>query len=69
VSDVRTWLIGIGLGQYAETFEANDLEMGLLKSSAALVQPALIRRPGEPVASLHAARAGRSQHPQEPWVG
>ena len=29
--DVRTWLAGIGLGQYADAFEANDVEMDLLK--------------------------------------
>jgi hypothetical protein len=31
MSDVRKWLAGIGLGQYAEAFEANDIEMDLLK--------------------------------------
>ena len=31
MSDVRTWLAGIGLGQYADSFEANDVEMDLLK--------------------------------------
>jgi class 3 adenylate cyclase len=31
MSDVRTWLAGIGLGQYAEAFEANDIEMDLLE--------------------------------------
>ncbi len=31
MSDVRTWLAGIGLGHYAEAFEANDIEMDLLK--------------------------------------
>src|ERR1700687_5315567 len=31
MSHVRTWLVGIGLGQYADAFEANDIEMGLLK--------------------------------------
>ena len=31
MSDVRTWLAGIGLGQYADAFEANDVEMDLLK--------------------------------------
>src|ERR1700689_2276022 len=31
MSDVRTWLAAIGLSQYAGTFEANDLEMDLLK--------------------------------------
>jgi class 3 adenylate cyclase len=30
MSSVRTWLVGIGLGQYADAFEANDVEMGLL---------------------------------------
>jgi class 3 adenylate cyclase/tetratricopeptide (TPR) repeat protein len=31
MSDVRTWLAGIGLGQYADAFEANDVEIDLLK--------------------------------------
>jgi class 3 adenylate cyclase/tetratricopeptide (TPR) repeat protein len=31
MSDIRTWLAGIGLGQYADAFEANDVEMDLLK--------------------------------------
>jgi class 3 adenylate cyclase len=31
MSDVRTWLAGIGLDQYADAFEANDVEMDLLK--------------------------------------
>jgi class 3 adenylate cyclase len=31
MSDVRTWLAGIGLSQYADAFEANDVEMNLLK--------------------------------------
>jgi class 3 adenylate cyclase len=31
MSNVRTWLAGIGLGQYADAFEANDIEMDLLK--------------------------------------
>ena len=26
MSDVRTWLAGIGLGQYADAFEVNDVE-------------------------------------------
>ena len=30
MSDVRAWLAGIGLGQYADAFEANDVEMDLL---------------------------------------
>src|ERR1700733_5683549 len=30
MSDIRTWLAGIGLDQYADTFEANDVEMDLL---------------------------------------
>ena len=30
MSDVRTWLAGIGLSQYADAFEANDVEMDLL---------------------------------------
>ena len=31
MNNVRTWLAGIGLGQYADVFEANDVEMDLLK--------------------------------------
>jgi class 3 adenylate cyclase len=31
MSGVRTWLSGIGLDQYADAFEANDVEMDLLK--------------------------------------
>jgi class 3 adenylate cyclase len=31
MSDVRTWLAGIGLDQYAGAFEANDVELDLLK--------------------------------------
>jgi hypothetical protein len=31
MSDVRTWLAGIGLSQYADPFEAHDVEMDLLK--------------------------------------
>jgi SAM domain (Sterile alpha motif) len=31
MSDIRTWLAGIGLGRYADAFEANDMEMDLLK--------------------------------------
>ncbi len=31
MSDVRGWLAGIGLGQYAGAFEANDVEIDLLK--------------------------------------
>jgi hypothetical protein len=31
MKDVRTWLGGIGLAQYADAFEANDVEMDLLK--------------------------------------
>ena len=30
MNDVQNWLEGIGLGQYAEAFEANDLDMDLL---------------------------------------
>ncbi len=29
MSDVRRWLAGIGLGQYADAFETNDVEMDL----------------------------------------
>jgi hypothetical protein len=31
MSDIRTWLAGVGLDQYADTFGANDIEMDLLK--------------------------------------
>jgi hypothetical protein len=31
MSEIRKWLDAIGLGQYAEAFEANDMEMDLLK--------------------------------------
>ena len=31
MNDVRTWLVGIGLGQYAEAFAANDIDTDLLK--------------------------------------
>jgi class 3 adenylate cyclase/tetratricopeptide (TPR) repeat protein len=31
MSEVRTWLAEIGLGQYADAFDANDVEMDLLK--------------------------------------
>jgi class 3 adenylate cyclase len=31
MSDIRTWLAGIGLDQYGNAFEANDVEMDLLK--------------------------------------
>ncbi len=31
MSDIRAWLAGIGLGQYADAFEANDVELDLLK--------------------------------------
>jgi len=37
MSDVRTWLLENGFGQYAEAIEISDIEMGRLKSSAALV--------------------------------
>jgi hypothetical protein len=30
MSGVRTWLARIGVGQYADAFEANDVEMDLL---------------------------------------
>src|ERR1700730_9035421 len=30
MSAVRNWLEGIGLGQYAEAFQANDIDMDLL---------------------------------------
>ena len=30
MSDVRTWLAEIGLGHYADAFEANDVEIDLL---------------------------------------
>ena len=31
MSAVRDWLEAIGLGQYADAFEANDIDMDLLK--------------------------------------
>ena len=31
MSDVRTWLETIGLAQYADAFEANDIDMDLLR--------------------------------------
>jgi hypothetical protein len=31
MSEIRKWLEAIGLGQYADAFEANDIEMDLLK--------------------------------------
>ena len=31
MSEVRKWLEGIGLGQYAEAFEANEIDMDLLR--------------------------------------
>jgi class 3 adenylate cyclase/tetratricopeptide (TPR) repeat protein len=31
MSEVRKWLTGIGLAQYADAFEANDIDMDLLK--------------------------------------
>jgi hypothetical protein len=30
VSEIRTWLDGIGLAQYASAFETNDIDIGLL---------------------------------------
>ena len=31
MSEIRKWLEGIGLGQYADAFEANDIDMDLLR--------------------------------------
>jgi class 3 adenylate cyclase len=31
MSEIRKWLEAIGLGQYGEAFEANDIDMDLLK--------------------------------------
>jgi hypothetical protein len=31
MSEIRKWVEAIGLGQYAEAFEANDIDMDLLK--------------------------------------
>ena len=31
MSEVRNWLEGIGLGQYAEAFEVNEIDMDLLR--------------------------------------
>ena len=30
MSEIRKWLEAIGLGQYADTFEANDIDIELL---------------------------------------
>jgi len=31
MSEIRKWLVGIGLDQYADAFQANDIDMDLLK--------------------------------------
>jgi hypothetical protein len=31
MSEIRKWLEAIGLGQYADAFEANDIDMELLR--------------------------------------
>ena len=31
MSEIRKWLDAIGLGQYADAFETNDIEMDLLR--------------------------------------
>jgi hypothetical protein len=31
MSEIRKWLVGIGLGQYADAFETNDIDMDLLR--------------------------------------
>jgi hypothetical protein len=31
MSEVRKWLEGIGLAQYADAFEANEIDMNLLR--------------------------------------
>jgi hypothetical protein len=31
MSEIRTWLESIGLGQYADAFEANHIDMDLLQ--------------------------------------
>jgi hypothetical protein len=31
MSEIRTWLERIGLGQYADAFEVNDIDMELLR--------------------------------------
>jgi hypothetical protein len=31
MSEIRKWLETIGLGQYADAFEANDIDMDLLR--------------------------------------
>jgi hypothetical protein len=31
MSEIRKWLEAIGLGQYADAFEANDIDMDLLR--------------------------------------
>ena len=31
MSEIRTWLVGISLGQYADAFEVNAIDMELLR--------------------------------------
>jgi hypothetical protein len=31
MSEIRSWLESIGLGQYADAFETNDIDMDLLQ--------------------------------------
>jgi hypothetical protein len=31
MSEIRKWLEAIGLGQYADAFEANDIDMDLIR--------------------------------------
>ena len=31
MSEIRRWLESVGLGQYADAFETNDIEMDLLR--------------------------------------
>ena len=31
MSEIRNWVEAIGLGQYADAFEANDIDMDLLR--------------------------------------
>ena len=33
MSEVRKWLEAIGLGQYGDAFEANDIDMDLLRQA------------------------------------
>jgi hypothetical protein len=43
MSEVRNWLEAIGLAQYADAFEANEIEMDLLgQLDDQILEPALV---------------------------